>query len=302
MSGGAGEGTILFGGSGHIGSAILERAPAMVSVGRTAPAAPNRHVHVEDVGDLSQLTGERFRTVVYAIGAADRRQLEAERIPRGARSAYDYHLTPLLQVLEQLRGRRIDRFVHISTVLLYDETRAQLPYAEDAAVAPLRSRHVFAKHLAEESLRFYGRWIPYVNVRLANTYGPSRAARPDLIGGLCRQLIAQGTARMLTTEGERDFVHVDDAARAVVALLDAGHVGTVNVGTGVRTPVARVRDILEAVSGGRIEVLGAQADGPHAVQCDIGLLRRLTGWEPRYGILDGLRETYRRMREMALSP
>lgn len=48
----AGEGTILFGGSGFLGPYILARNPAMISVGRTPPSTPNRHIAVESLTDL----------------------------------------------------------------------------------------------------------------------------------------------------------------------------------------------------------------------------------------------------------
>ena len=291
----SGEGVILFGGSGFLGSAVLEQAPGMVSVGRTAPRTPNRHVHIDSTADLSALEEEKFHSVVFIIGSSAHRMLADEVPPPGEPTAFDYHLTPLLQTLEQLKGRKLRRFLHFSTVLLYDAKRATLPYTEDAPIDPYRNRHVFAKHLAEEALRFYAHWVPSINVRLANMYGPTAGNGYDLVHQLCRQLVDEGRARMWTMEGERDFIHVEDAARAVVALLGADHTGTVNLGTGSRTPVSVVRDVLQEVSGAEIEVLDKPTSGPPAIQCDITLLQRLTGFEPRWSVTEGVRSTYERM-------
>jgi nucleoside-diphosphate-sugar epimerase len=293
-----GEGVVLFGGSGFLGTAVLEQAPAMLSVGRTAPSTPNRHVHIDSTADLGALADEKFDSVVFIIGSSAHRALADEYQSPGEPTAFDYHVTPLLQTLEQLKGRKLRRFMHFSTVLLYDPERATLPFAEDAPTDPYRNRHVFAKHLAEESLRFYARWIPSINVRLANMYGPTTGPGYDLVYQLCRQLVDEGRARMWSTGGERDFIHVEDAARAVIALLDTDFTGTVNLGTGTLTPVAFVRDVLQEVSGAEIEVLDKPATGPPASQCDITLLRRLTGWEPRWDVAGGVRSTYERMLAM----
>jgi nucleoside-diphosphate-sugar epimerase len=294
-----GEGVVLFGGSGFLGSAVLEQAPGIVSVGRTAPATPNRHIHIDSTADLSVLEDEDFDSVVFIIGSSAHRILAEENPPPGEATAFDYHVTPLIQTLEQLKRRKLRRFMHFSTVLLYDPERATLPYAEDAPIDPYRNRHVFAKHLAEEALRFYARWVPPVNVRLANMYGPTAGDGYDVVYQLCRQLVDDGRARMWSIEGERDFIHVEDAARAALALLDTDFTGTVNLGTGTLTPVSLVREVLQEVSGAEIEVLDKPATGPPATQCDISLLRRLTGWEPRWDVADGVRSTYERM--LALS-
>lgn len=294
-----GEGVVLFGGSGFLGSAVLEQAPAMVSVGRTKPATANRHIHIDSTADLCVLEGEEFDSVVFIVGSSAHRRLSQDDPAPGEPTAFDYHVTPLLQTLEQLKHRRLRTFMHFSTVLLYDPERARLPFAEDAPVDPFRNRHVFAKHVAEEALCFYARWIPSINVRLSNMYGPTAGQGYDIVFQLCRQLVDEGRAQMWTIEGERDFIHVQDAARAVLALLDTGYAGTVNLGTGVLTPVAEIRDVLLQVSGAQIEVLGKPMAGPPAIQCDIGLLRRLTGFEPRWDVPGGVRATYEAMREMS---
>jgi nucleoside-diphosphate-sugar epimerase len=294
-----GEGVVLFGGSGFLGSAVLAQAPAMLSAGRTAPRTGNRHVHIDSTADLGALEHEDFDSVVFVIGSSAHRRLSQADPPPGEPSAYDVHVTPLLQALEQLKGRGLRRFLHFSTVLLYDPERATLPYAEDAPIDPYRTRHVFAKRLAEEALRFYAPWVPSTNVRLANMYGPTTGAGHDLVHQLCRRLVDEGRAQMWTTEGERDFIHVEDAARAVLALLDTDYSGTINLGTGTLTPVALIRDVLLEASGAEIEVLGKPSPGPPATQCDISLLRRLTGFEPRWDVRDGVRATYEAMRETA---
>ena len=62
-----GEGTILFGGSGFLGPYLLENYPKIISVGRTAPPTPNRHVHVDSLADLHVLRDVPFVKVIYLM-------------------------------------------------------------------------------------------------------------------------------------------------------------------------------------------------------------------------------------------
>ena len=62
---------LLFGGSGFMGPSILDRNPAMISVGRTPPPTSNRHIAVENLDDLSALDEVDFDRVIYIIGNTD---------------------------------------------------------------------------------------------------------------------------------------------------------------------------------------------------------------------------------------
>lgn len=292
----SGAGTILFGGSGFLGPYILRANPGMISVGRSRPPTANRHLPIGSLADLSCLEDVEFDKVIYIIGNTDHHHLEQETIPRGEPTAFDHHVMPLLQTLEQLKQYPIKKFVHFSTILLYDEKKISLPVSEHAPIDPYKNRYVLSKYLAEEASRFYARWLPIVTVRLSNIYGPTPLERWDLIHVLCRRLLDQGHAEMWSTEPERDFIYVDDAAQAVVKLLDSDYTGTLNLGTGTMTSIGRVREILEQVSGGTISVQKRPVQGPMKFQCDMSTLNRLIDWTPRHTIEAGIRSTFETMK------
>ena len=62
------------------------------------------------------------------------------------------------------------------------------------------------------------------------------------------------------------------------------------------TSVARVRELLEEVSGGTITVLDNPVQGPMRFQCDMSTLHRLIDWRPCYAIDEGIRRTYETMK------
>ncbi len=287
-----GNRVLLFGGSGFLGPYLLQKSPEMISVGRTAPAASNRHIHVDSLGNLEALREVDFDKVIYIIGNTDHHNLEKEIVPSGEPTAFDYHTIPLIQTLEQLKQRPIKKFIHFSTILIYDETKITLPVSEFAPIDPYKNRYVLSKYLAEEACKFYAKWLPIINVRLCNIYGPTPLQRFDLIHKLSAQLAETGKGQVWSTKPERDFIYIEDAAEAVLDLLNADYTGTLNLGTGTMRSVREVVEILERLSGGPIRDLDQPVSGPVQFRCDMKTLNKLIDWKPKYSLEEGVRQTY----------
>jgi UDP-glucose 4-epimerase len=96
----------------------------------------------------------------------------------------------------------------------------------------------------------------------------------------------------------RDYVHVDDLARAHAAAIDylaaGGPSTTLNVGTGLGTSVREVVDVLERVSGRAITVEeGTRRPGdPVAMWADASLANRTMGWSSRLGVEEIIRSAW----------
>lgn len=284
--------TILFGGSGFLGPYILERCPNMISVGRNPPPTKNRHIQVPSLDDLRKLDDVDFDRVIYIIGNTDHHSLEKDRLDIGEPSAFDYHVTPLVHTLEQIKHRPIRKFIHFSSMLVYDPERVPDPVGEDAPIAPYRNRYVLSKYLAEEVSKFYERWIPIITCRFCNLYGPTPLERYDLIHVMARKLLADGKAEAWSGKPQRDFIYVTDAADAILKLLDSDFTGLVNLGTGELTSVSRVLEILQEVSGCPIQILDQPVDGPMRFRSDTTRLKSAINWEPAVTIEKGVREVW----------
>jgi UDP-glucose 4-epimerase len=94
----------------------------------------------------------------------------------------------------------------------------------------------------------------------------------------------------------RDYIHVDDLARAHVLALDhleaGGRSAAVNLGTGIGSSVREVIDTTARVSGRPVpfELVPRRPGDPSAVWADNGLAAELLGWTPDYG-LEGIIES-----------
>jgi UDP-glucose 4-epimerase len=92
----------------------------------------------------------------------------------------------------------------------------------------------------------------------------------------------------------RDFVHVADVAKAVVALRPRrSEPQVVNVGSGLGHSVAQVLSMVEAVTGSELHVqwLPRRPSDVHAIVLDISRLRRLMTWQPRT-LEEGIAQTW----------
>ncbi|MFI5914829.1 NAD-dependent epimerase/dehydratase family protein [Dactylosporangium sp. NPDC051541] len=146
------------------------------------------------------------------------------------------------------------------------------------------------------------RGLPTIVVRLFNTVGPRQSPSYGMvIPRLVRQAVA---GEPLTVFGSgrqtRCFAHVSDAVRAMLALLAHPEAvgGTFNVGSAEETSILRLAELVieQAASASRIELIpydrayGSGFEDMHRRVPDTGRLRALTGWTPRYGLLDVLGE------------
>jgi nucleoside-diphosphate-sugar epimerase len=195
----------------------------------------------------------------------------------------------LARALVRAGGRR---FVGAGTCAEYDWTAIEGRCREDSTPVAPRTIYGRAKlralngvERAMEEARTSWAWG-----RLFFLYGPGEDER-RLVPSVTRALKAGERAKVSAGTQVRDFLHVVDAARAFVALLDSEITGPVNIGSGVATSV---REVVEAIARltGRPDAIDfgavAMAPGePASLVADITRLRA-AGWQPTISLPAGL--------------
>lgn len=142
--------------------------------------------------------------------------------------------------------------------------------------------------------------LPTVRARSFNHIGPGQA--DDFVASAFARQIAEietglraPMVQVGNLEAERDFTDVRDVVRAYWLLMHRGEAGAVyNVGSGHSYSVQYVLDTLLALSPARVEI---QID-PHRLRpsdvpislCDNRQLVAATGWQPRWQLIDTLRD------------
>ncbi len=170
------------------------------------------------------------------------------------------------------------------------------PAREDDPLLPL-SPYGIAKLCGEEYLAGWKRMhgTLHTALRFANVYGPRQEA--GLEGGVVAiflNAMASGGETRIYGDGQqtRDFVHVDDVVRALLAATARG--GVFNVGSGVETPILELHQLCGAVTGDLREPSLAPAregDVLHSV-LDVSRIERELGWRPQVSLDEGLRGTW----------
>ena len=97
----------------------------------------------------------------------------------------------------------------------------------------------------------------------------------------------------------RSFCYVTDLVEGLIRLLRSDYDGPVNLGNPQELSVLECARKIIALTGSRSQLAfkPLPVDDPKVRQPDIGLARRLLGWEPRVSFEDGLKETIDYFRE-----
>jgi nucleoside-diphosphate-sugar epimerase len=147
------------------------------------------------------------------------------------------------------------RVVLASSSSVYGDARS-LPLSEDSQchpVSPYGVTKLACEHLAHLYGRLHG--LPIVSLRYFTVYGPRQ--RPDM--AFHRFLRAARESQPIRVFGDglqtRDFTFVSDIVAATRAAGDSGRPGCAyNVGGGERVALNRVVEMIEEISGRRLDV------------------------------------------------
>jgi len=104
----------------------------------------------------------------------------------------------------------------------------------------------------------------------------------------------------------RDFMHVDDVARAFVALLDSDVEGAVNIASGEPVELREVMGLIGATAGHpelvRLGALSPRPGDPTTLVADVRRLRDEVGFTPRLELAEGVRQTVEWWRSRSAGP
>jgi len=218
---------------------------------------------------------------------------------RDPEASYSINVMGTLRVLEAAREAGASRVVFAASSAAYGDDPT-LPKEESQPPRPL-SPYASGKLAGEALLAVWGRTfgLGTVSLRYFNAYGPRQSDDSPYSGviALFAHSFLAGRTPTIFGDGEqsRDFVHVDDVVQANLLAMEASlEPGTViNVGTGRRTTINQLYAILGELAGYREPARREAAragDVPHS-QASIERARRLLGFEPRMGLVEGLTRT-----------
>jgi len=197
------------------------------------------------------------------------------------------------------------RFLHVSTDEVFGSLGADGAFTETTRYDP-RSPYAASKAGSDHLVRAWGETygLPVMVSNCSNNYGPYQL--PEKLIPLMILNGLEGLALPVYGDGlnRRDWLHVDDHARALLLMLEHGAPGeTYNVGPRAERSnievVQRVCDLLEAHAPGegtRRALISFVTDRPghdRRYAIDPSKIESELGWRPQISFEEGLAQTVR---------
>jgi CDP-glucose 4,6-dehydratase len=298
----------------HLARALLERSEAVRVLDRPAPRLADVGgerlsgldlLGIRDEVELIEADLRNADAVASAVDGADSVfHLAAQTIVGVARSSpletFEVNVQGAWNIFEACRTQDVARVIFASSDKAYGSS-PRLPYREDFALRasyPYDASKAAADTIARSYATAYG--LPLAVTRFANVYGGGDLNFSRLIPETVVAVL-EGRSPVIRSDGspERDFLHVEDAVSAYLAIagaLDNGAVGEAfNAGGERPHAVRQVVELIVAAGGDDVEPDfqgSGNPDGEIDRQfVDSTKLRELTGWRPQVELGDGLRRT-----------
>ncbi len=310
--------TTLFvtGGAGFIGSEFIRQAVPQYRVvnfdkltyagnlDNLASVAdhPNYSLVIGDVKDANAVAGampENCDAIVHFAAES--------HVDRSILSAEEFVLTNVLGtqvMLDVTRHRKAKRFLHIST----DEVGGDMPpdgwFREDDALrpnSPYAASKTAAEHFVRAAARTFG--LDVLITRTSNNYGPYQF--PEKLLPLAISNAMEDRPIPVYGDGMqvRDWVHVTDNCRALLAVLEGGRSGeTYHIGGGSPLPNIDVLKLLLKILGKPESLLTSVTDRlghDRRYAVDFNKTTNELGWRPQISFEQGLAATVDWYRENA---
>jgi CDP-glucose 4,6-dehydratase len=220
---------------------------------------------------------------------------------RAPRSTFETNVRGTWLVLEACRTVGVERVIVASSDKAYGPS-TRLPYREDHPLEPVHPYEVSKAATDLLARSYWHTWqLPVAVTRLANVYGGGDVNASRLVPEAVAAALA-GRPPIVRSDGspERDFLYVEDAARAYLAVAQAlargeGAGEAFNAGSGTPRRVGEVVELVCRLAGTGVapEVRGSGTPAGELDRqwVDCAKLRGLTGWRPLVELEEGLRRT-----------
>ncbi len=295
---------LVTGGAGFIGSHVVDLLVAAghqvlvldnLSTGRKSNLNPEATFFELDIRspEVEQVFSQEYPDVICHHAA----QMDVRRSMSDPMFDAEQNILGSIHLANLAKTYGVRKFIHISSGgAVYGEP-SQLPCKENDPIQPLcfygASKFTFELYLYIYQQSF---GLDYSILRYPNVYGP----RQDPFGEA--GVVAIFTGKMLkgqevtingSGEQVRDFVYVEDCAKANLSLLDQGSGRVYNLGNGSGTSINEIfvelKDIIQYPLSPNY---GPPKSGEtFRIFLDAGRARNELGWEPSVNLHEGLSRT-----------
>lgn len=172
----------------------------------------------------------------------------------------------------------------------------QTPFSESMKEEPL-SPYGVSKRSGELYLNYYYEQygIEYIALRYSNVYGPRQNAHGESgVIAIFSEMLAQDKKPVINGDGThtRDYVFVEDVAKANLLALNSDFIGAVNIGTAREISTNDVFKQVVKEFGKELEPQYGPARPGEQVTSSLNysLAREVLGWEPKVEFEEGVKK------------
>lgn len=210
----------------------------------------------------------------------------------------DTNIKGTLNVVQVARDLELERVIHTSTSEVYGSARF-VPITEDHPLkgqSPYSATKIGADQIALSFYTSFG--TPVTVLRPFNTYGPRQSARAVIPTIITQIAMGERQIRLGALSPTRDFSYVDDTVSGFIAALTSenGTGEVINLGSNFEISIGDTARIISEEMGVEIKVLADDVrfrptnSEVDRLCADNSKAKRLLGWEPTYGGLEGFRQ------------
>lgn len=206
------------------------------------------------------------------------------------------NVTGTFVLLQVARKLHIERFVHISTDEVYGDMPAEAFAREDSPLkpsSPYSASKAASDLLVSSYVRTHG--FPALITRSSNNYGPYQFPEKFLPLLITNALDNQSLSIYGDGRQQRDWLHVQDNCRGILAVLEQGRIGEAyNIGgSAVEENLAMARRLLKRMERPEtlLSYVKARPGHDRRYALDCSKIERELSWKPAISLEDGLQQT-----------
>lgn len=296
---------LVTGGAGFIGSHIVDLLISKghnvaiidnLSSGKLGNINPKAKFYHEDLSDYSRIE-EIFEKeapeIVYHLAA----QISIKKSIENPIEDAEINILNTLNILNLCVKHRIKQFIFSSTGgAIYGDTK-EIPTLETHSTNPI-SPYGCAKLAVEKYLNFYNKvyGLKFTILRYSNVYGPKQNSDGEagVISIFLNQMFQNQKSTIFGGIQTRDFVYVEDVAKANLLVLNDSKSETYNISTGKETDIIAIFEKLNKYFNSKISPEYKEMKRGEQLQSCLSYdkIKNELGWHPLTSLDEGLDKTY----------
>lgn len=293
---------LVTGGAGFIGTSIChllcEQNHEVVvfdnlSEGFAEKVDPRAKLIVADLTDRSAIKKALIGvdTVIHMAAS-----IEVADSVKNPYHFFENNLINGMKLLEEMRNSQVRKIIFSSTAAVYADN-VPVPIREDALKNPTNP-YGTTKLMFEEMLFTYAKCYQFdvTILRYFNAYGPWMKKHPEshVIPNFVKSILKEEKVP-LYWQGKcvRDFVFVEDIARAHLAPLTQKGFHIYNIGTKNGTSIINLLELVGKTIGKKYEIadLGPRAGDQMTTIADVSKIEKELGWNAKVSLAEGIKKT-----------